>query len=179
MMPVLSRLQLLTNSCLSPGAGVRYSTYRHPLTEETQVKKLTVPLFLLALLGSSTAFADPYWGGYHHHHHHRPDVVYQAPVAIYPAPRVVYAPPPPPPVYRERVVYRPAPAYAYAEPQPYYQAGPSYRVVPNMNRVVAPAVGAVAGGVIGSQLGRGDGRVVATAVGAVLGAIAGDQIGNR
>jgi len=39
-------------------------------------------------------------------------------------------------------------------------------------------VGAVAGGVIGSQFGRGGGRVAATMVGAVAGGIIGNEIGR-
>lgn len=39
-------------------------------------------------------------------------------------------------------------------------------------------VGAVAGGIIGNQVGRGSGKVVATAVGAVVGGIVGSEIGR-
>jgi len=39
-------------------------------------------------------------------------------------------------------------------------------------------VGAVAGGVIGNQFGRGGGRVASTMVGAVLGGIVGNEIGK-
>ena len=40
------------------------------------------------------------------------------------------------------------------------------------------AVGAVAGGVIGNQFGKGNGKTVATALGAVIGGIAGSSIGR-
>ncbi len=40
------------------------------------------------------------------------------------------------------------------------------------------AIGGVAGGVIGNQMGAGNGRIATTAVGAAVGAIAGDQIDN-
>jgi surface antigen len=40
------------------------------------------------------------------------------------------------------------------------------------------AVGAVAGGLLGNQFGRGTGRVVATAAGAVIGGIVGSEIGR-
>ena len=40
------------------------------------------------------------------------------------------------------------------------------------------AIGAVAGGIIGNQVGKGTGRVVATAVGAVIGGIVGSEIGR-
>ena len=40
------------------------------------------------------------------------------------------------------------------------------------------AIGAVAGGVIGNQFGKGQGKAVATALGAVVGGIVGSQIGR-
>lgn len=41
------------------------------------------------------------------------------------------------------------------------------------------AVGAVAGGIIGNQVGKGSGRVLATVAGAVVGGIVGSEIGRR
>src|SRR5919108_1921898 len=40
------------------------------------------------------------------------------------------------------------------------------------------AVGAVAGGILGNQVGRGTGKVVATVAGAVIGGIVGSEIGR-
>lgn len=40
------------------------------------------------------------------------------------------------------------------------------------------AVGAVAGGILGSQVGRGSGRIATTAIGAVIGGIVGSEIGR-
>ena len=40
------------------------------------------------------------------------------------------------------------------------------------------AVGAIAGGILGNQVGRGGGRVAATAIGAVVGGIVGNEIGR-
>lgn len=40
------------------------------------------------------------------------------------------------------------------------------------------AVGAIAGGILGNQVGRGGGRVAATAIGAVIGGIVGNEIGR-
>ena len=40
------------------------------------------------------------------------------------------------------------------------------------------AVGAVAGGILGNQVGKGGGRVAATAIGAVIGGIVGSEIGR-
>ena len=70
-------------------------------------------------LGSGLALANPpYWApahGWRAHHHHG---YYYAPRPVYvvPAPRVVYAPPPPVayPYYAAPVVVRPAPVYPAA-----------------------------------------------------------------
>jgi surface antigen len=40
------------------------------------------------------------------------------------------------------------------------------------------AIGAVAGGILGNQVGRGTGKVFATAIGAVVGGIVGSEIGR-
>lgn len=40
-------------------------------------------------------------------------------------------------------------------------------------------IGAVAGGVLGNQVGKGDGRKAATVVGAVAGGVVGNQVGKR
>ena len=40
------------------------------------------------------------------------------------------------------------------------------------------AIGGVAGGILGHQVGKGSGRDVATALGAVVGALAGDRVGR-
>ena len=50
---------------------------------------------------------------------------------------------------------------------------------PQERSVVAPIVGGVAGAILGSTVGRGNGRTAATAVGAIGGAIIGDHVGNR
>lgn len=39
-------------------------------------------------------------------------------------------------------------------------------------------IGAVAGGILGNQVGKGQGRLVATAIGAVVGGIVGSEIGR-
>ncbi len=41
------------------------------------------------------------------------------------------------------------------------------------------AVGAIAGGLVGNQFGKGNGRVLATVAGAVVGGIVGSEIGRR
>lgn len=50
------------------------------------------------------------------------------------------------------------------------------RVVQDHNRVIGTAVGAVAGGLIGHQIGGGHGKDLATVGGAVAGGYAGNQI---
>ena len=40
------------------------------------------------------------------------------------------------------------------------------------------AVGAVAGGILGNQIGKGSGNIAATAIGAVIGGIVGSEIGR-
>ncbi len=40
------------------------------------------------------------------------------------------------------------------------------------------AVGALAGGILGNQVGKGTGRIAATAIGAVIGGIVGSEIGR-
>jgi len=124
-----------------------------------------------SLIAMAPAFADgwDYERGYGHWHHHVAGVVYSAPV-YYGPPQVVYAPPP---VYYgpPQVVYAPAPVY-YGPPQAVYsQPAPArvYASSPNAGNVG----GAIAGAVIGSRFGQGDGRLAATAIGAVLGSMIG------
>ena len=49
----------------------------------------------------------------------------------------------------------------------------------NVREVTGAGLGAVAGGVLGNQIGDGRGREVATAIGAVAGALAGGAIGRH
>lgn len=149
------------------------------------MNKLWIPALAAAGLFSANAFAGHGWDDddrhpHHHghrtkhvviHHVHERPVVHEAPRVVYPAPQVIYQQPPQV-VYRERVVYREVPVY---EPAPRYYEEPEVRYYDG-NRIVAQAVGAVAGGVIGSQFGKGGGRVAATAVGAVVGGVIGDRL---
>ena len=48
--------------------------------------------------------------------------------------------------------------------------------VKDEDRIAGPAIGAVVGGVLGNQVGGGDGKKLATAVGAVAGGYAGNRI---
>lgn len=127
--------------------------------------KLWIPALLAAAVFSANSFAH---GGDHdgwreHRHHHqwaRPmpaQVVYVQPRGYYPAPPATY--------YREPVVYRSAPVY-YERPVAY----PAYYG----DRVAAQAIGAIAGGVIGNQIGNG--HVAPTLIGAVVGGAVGGHI---
>lgn len=51
--------------------------------------------------------------------------------------------------------------------------------VKDENRVLGTAIGAVAGGLIGNQVGGGDGKKLATVAGAVGGGYAGNQIQKK
>jgi uncharacterized protein YcfJ len=51
--------------------------------------------------------------------------------------------------------------------------------VKDNNRVAGKAVGAILGGVLGHQVGGGNGKKVATVVGAVAGGYAGDRVQNN
>jgi outer membrane lipoprotein SlyB len=47
------------------------------------------------------------------------------------------------------------------------------------NGTLGTVIGALAGGVLGNQVGKGDGRKAATVVGAVAGGVIGNQVGKR
>jgi len=148
-------------------------------------KVLVVFAAAASLTAMAPAFADgwDYEHGYGHWHHQEVGVVYSAPV-YYGPPQVVYAPPPvyygppqvvygPAPVYYgpPPVVYAPAPVYYGPSQVVYSQPAPArvYASSPNAGNVG----GAIAGAVIGSRFGQGDGRLAATAIGAVLGSMIG------
>jgi len=158
------------------------------------MKEILIPMFILAGFSTGVA-ADQRWHGdergyghhghkHHHHHQHQHEHPVVQHIVVQPAygePRVIYQAPPQV-IYRDRVIYRDVPAYYEAPPayQPptgrYYsqsQPLPAY----DGNRVVmSQAIGAVAGGVIGNQFGKGNGRVAATAAGAVIGSMVGGNM---
>lgn len=49
----------------------------------------------------------------------------------------------------------------------------------NDNRALGAVIGALAGGVLGHTVGKGDGRTATTVVGAVAGGVIGSQVGKR
>jgi surface antigen len=50
---------------------------------------------------------------------------------------------------------------------------------PNANQDTGTVAGAVLGGIVGSQFGKGGGKVAATMAGAVVGGIVGNEIGRK
>jgi uncharacterized protein YcfJ len=101
-------------------------------------------------------------------------VVVSAPTVVYRAPTVVYQQP----VY----YYTPAPVVVYesAPPQVILQASlPAPSVEDRQGGLsAAQVVGAVAGGVIGSRFGGGNGRLATTAAGAVLGSVLAEELAS-
>lgn len=148
------------------------------------MKRLLIPALVAAAAFSSNAFADHRWhdDDCDHRHHRRGERVVVQRVHIYEEPRVVYQAPPQV-VYRERVVYRDRPVYyeapaQYAPPPRHYEPPVPAYPASSGNRVMGQAVGAVAGGVIGSRFGQGNGRLAATAVGAVVGSVVGGNMAD-
>jgi outer membrane lipoprotein SlyB len=80
------------------------------------------------------------------------------------------------------------PTYQQAPPYGYRGGCPSCGVVQNVQQIyvqkqgngtLGTIIGAVAGGVLGSTIGKGDGRTAATVVGAVAGGAVGNQVGQQ
>jgi uncharacterized protein YcfJ len=70
-------------------------------------------------------------------------------------------------VHHTRVVYRDAPNYQQPAPQP---AQPNY---------IGIGTGAIIGGLIGNQVGGGNGKKLATVAGVIGGGMLGNEIANR
>ncbi len=108
----------------------------------------------LMLSAASTAFADPpYWApahGWRAKHIRQVVVVHHRPH------------------YVARPVYYASPAY--------YAPLPAYGTVYYGGTGLATVGGAVAGAIIGSQFGHGDGRVASTLIGATVGAVVGSRL---
>lgn len=136
------------------------------------MKKLLIPALIATSVFSANAFAQGGWDDDHrkYRRHHRVEHVvvqrtYQEPVIIYQAPPVIY---------RERIVYRDRPVYYETEPR-YYEQPAAYSGS-SSNRLIGQAIGAVAGGALGNQVGSGNGRIAATAIGAVIGSVIGGNV---
>ena len=81
------------------------------------------------------------------------------------------------PVYTgPRVIYRSYPRERYVYSSPDY--GCASYVAGNDNEVLGSVIGAIGGGVIGHQVGRGSGQALATFAGVLLGSVVGGQIGR-
>ncbi len=59
-----------------------------------------------------------------------------------------------------------------------FLANPVVPACADTGSFLGTGLGAIAGGVVGSQIGRGGGRAVATGVGVVTGAVIGNQVGQ-
>lgn len=136
------------------------------------MNRLLIPTLVVTAFFSANAFADRGWDDDYREHgrHHRAEhvVVHH----VYEEPEVIYQAPPV--VYRERVVYRDRPVYYEAEPR-YYERTATYSG-DSSNRLIGHAIGAIAGGALGNQVGRGNGRIAATAIGAVVGSVIGGNV---
>jgi hypothetical protein len=133
------------------------------------MNKILIPTLVAAAVFSANAFAHGGWDD-DHRGHRPPHKVKQVVVHhVYEEPRVIYQAPPV--VYRERVVYRDRPVYYEAEPRYYKQ--PAAYSSSGSNRLIGQAIGAIAGGALGNQVGQGNGRIAATAIGAVIGSAIG------
>ena len=137
------------------------------------MNRLLIPALIATAVFSANAFAhgdrddDDRW---EHRHHRRVErvVVHH----VYAEPEVIYQAPPV--VYRERIVYRDRPVYYEAEPR-YYERPAPYSGG-SSNRLIGQTIGAIAGGALGNQVGRGNGRIAATAIGAVVGSAIGGNV---
>jgi len=79
---------------------------------------------------------------------------------------------------RPASVAQAAPNSSYAQPSAYHQSAPAPHPVAQ-NSPVGIGVGAVVGGLLGSQVGGGNGKTLATIAGAVGGGYVGNEIAKR
>lgn len=136
------------------------------------MSRLLVPTLIVTAVFSTNAFAehglDNDYREHRRHHKEKHVVVhhvYEAPEVIYRAPQVAY---------RERIVYRDRPVYYEAAPR--YHERPASYSGDGSNRLIGQAIGAIAGGALGNQVGKGNGRIAATAIGAVIGSAIGGNV---
>lgn len=134
-------------------------------------KRLLIPTLVATAVFSANACAHGGWDDdrWEHRHYRGERVVVQR---VYAEPAIIYQAPPV--VYRERVVYRDRPVYYEAAPR-YYEQPAAYSGN-NSNRLIGQTIGAIAGGALGNQVGRGNGRIAATAIGAVVGSAIGGNV---
>jgi hypothetical protein len=136
------------------------------------MNRLLIPALISTAIFSTNTLAQGGWDSNNrgHRRHHQVERVvvrhvYEQPAIIYQAPPVVY---------RERIVYRDSPVYYETEPR--YHEQPAAYSGNNSNRLIGQAIGAVAGGALGNQVGSGNGRIAATAIGAVIGSVIGGNV---
>jgi uncharacterized protein YcfJ len=104
------------------------------------------------------------------------------PAQARPSPQPVYKPAPAPVVHR-KVVHHYVQHTAY-QPQPQYVQQPSYASQHPVRSYVSDmhpfgtGIGAVVGGVLGNQVGGGNGKKLATVAGVLLGGYAGNEVAH-
>lgn len=88
---------------------------------------------------------------------------------------------PAPVVHHARPARHAATSYAQSEPSPSNATEPVYQPQPPVakNSPVGIGIGAVIGGLLGSQVGGGSGRTIATIAGAVGGGYLGNEVAKR
>jgi uncharacterized protein YcfJ len=96
-------------------------------------------------------------------------------VAPEPAPVVHHAAPRPKTVQHARTVAQNEPSYRAADVQP----APAPAPAPKQPNYVGIGVGAVVGGLLGNQVGSGNGRKLATVAGVIGGGMLGNEVANR
>lgn len=97
---------------------------------------------------------------------HRPAVQVQEPVHHVATHKTVHH-------YTQKTAYQPT----YVQEQPYYPQHPVRNYVNDMNPV-GTGVGAVVGGMLGNQVGGGNGKKLATVAGVLLGGYAGNEVAH-
>ena len=114
-----------------------------------------------------------------------------APLASLPPAQYAVAPEPEPVVQKAPVVHRAAPrpkavqhARYVAQNEPSYRAAdvqpaPAPAPAPKQPNYVGIGVGAVVGGLLGNQVGSGNGRKLATVAGMIGGGMLGNEVANR
>ena len=110
--------------------------------------------------------------------------------AAQPAVAAVQPAPAPAPVVIKETVIREVPAkpahpvrhhtsYARNDAPAYYEPAPRHAPAPAQPNYMAIGTGAVVGGLIGNQVGSGNGRKLATVAGIIGGGMLGNQIANQ
>jgi uncharacterized protein YcfJ len=148
---------------------IKTATRIHPLMAAAALSVITVSLAgtaaITGLLPSSHSATQP----------SEPPALAAAPVAA-PAPQYVQAAP------VKRVVHRARPVYHDTQlarnDAPSYQQ-PAVQPAPRQPNYLGIGAGALIGGLVGNQVGSGNGKKLATVAGLIGGGMLGNEIANR